>query len=399
MKARSEVFAIAVVSICLAAAAAGAEPPRQSVRLTPVVEAYRRVSPAVVNISTETERLVSMGWSLFGFGDDPFEELRPKRRLRTTSLGSGFFIHPDGYIVTNAHVVRRAEKIGETVIAIGNPFGLQNTCTTGVASALNRKLEFRGGAVYGGLIQIDAPINPGNSGGPLLNIAGELIGINTAIRADAQGIGFAIPVDVLTSDMPKLLDFERLNRVVLGLGVQQKRTERGDELLAASVAPDSPAAEAGCEVGDRLLALNGRKLVQLPDYQIPMLAARAGEKVKLQVLRDGKKVNLVAEMRARPKPDGQALAWRLFGMGLQELTPELASGGPARRLRIRVGDVVFRLGRWYVGDLERLGLILEDVQPGDVLSIWIVRGKVRAWGSIRAGKVEAKPTGKAKVRI
>jgi len=405
------------------------------------VNIYQKASPSVVNvISTVITR-------------DFFLNAIPRE-----GSGSGSIIDARGHVLTNNHVIRDAKKlevtlaegskwparlvgtdpdndlavikidapadklkplpmgdsqrlrVGQKVLAIGNPFGLGLTLTTGIISSLGRNIRSEVGTMIEDLIQTDASINPGNSGGPLLNVNGELIGINTAIRADAQGIGFAIPVDVLTSDMPKLLDFERLNRVVLGLGVQQKRTERGDELLAASVAPDSPAAEAGCEVGDRLLALNGRKLVQLPDYQIPMLAARAGEKVKLQVLRDGKKVNLVAEMRARPKPDGQALAWRLFGMGLQELTPELvrqrelpvdrgllvtdlASGGPARRLRIRVGDVVFRLGRWYVGDLERLGLILEDVQPGDVLSIWIVRGKVRAWGSIRAGMARGAPPG------
>ncbi len=433
-------------------------------RITPVVKAYRKSRPAVVNISTE--RLIQTRWGLFGFGDDPFEEFFPKRTMRTASLGSGFLIHPAGYIITNAHVVRRAQKItatlsdksthaaevvaandahdlavlrikdakgrkfgflrlgrsddlmiGETVIAIGNPFGYQNTCSTGVISALGRKLEFRGGSVYRGLIQIDAPINPGNSGGPLLNIAGELIGINTAIRADAQGIGFAIPVDMLEADIPKLLDFERLNRVIFGLTVRQRRTDRGGNLVVAAVAADTPAARAGCKVGDRLLTLNGKNLVQLPDYQIEMLSARPGSKVKLRVLRGGRKIDLEVAVTIRPKPDGAALAQRLFGMKLRQLTPELArrlglavnaglivdgveANAPAARLGIRSGDVVFQLGRWYVTDLERVGLILEDVGPGEVLRVGIVRGRVRAWGSIEARKIEVRPPAeKGKVRV
>ena len=465
MKAR---LAMLCAAFGLAVSTGGAlaqQTPTGSPRVTPIVEAYRKVSPAVVNISTE--RLVQMRLGLFGFGDDPFEEFRPKRTMRTTSLGSGFLIHPDGYIVTNAHVVRRAQKImvtlsgkttyaaevvaanddhdlavlriqdangrgfdflrlgrsddlmiGETVIAIGNPFGLQNTCSTGVVSAVGRTLEFAGGNVYRELIQIDAPINPGNSGGPLLNIAGELIGINTAIRADAQGIGFAIPVDLLTADLAKLLDFERLNRIVFGLGVRQQRTEGQAELVVASVSPEAPAGRAGCKVGDRLLALNGKPLSQLPSYQIAMLSARAGAKVALRVLRDGKPVDLEVVPLACPKPDGAALARRLFGVELRQVTPELArrtglrvdaglivasveQGGPAGRMGLKVGDVIFQVGRWPVADLDRLGMVLEDVAPGDVLRVGIVRGVWRAWGTMRSRRIDLAPPepDKDKVRI
>jgi len=438
--------------------------PADRLRMTPVVEAYRRVSPAVVNISTQ--RLVEMRWRLFGGLDDPFEEFFPKRKVPAISLGSGFLIHEDGYVVTNAHVVRRAEKItvtlvdkssyaaevvaayeshdlavlriqdakgrkfdflplgrsddlmiGETVIAIGNPLGYQNTCTTGVISAVDRKLEFRGGVSYSGLIQIDAPINPGNSGGPLLNIAGELIGINTAIRADAQGIGFAIPVDTLTAEMPKLLDFERLNRVVFGLELRQHRTDEGVELVVESVAAGSPAAEAGCKVGDRLVRLNGEPVSQLPDYQIAMLSARPGLEVVLQCRRGDELVDLRVTVQPRPKPDGEALALRLFGLKLRQVTPGLArrlslrleagllvtgvvANGPAARLGIRRGDVIFQLGRWYVTDLDRVGSILEDVQPGDRVGIGILRGNARMWSTITAGEVDVSPPpDEGKVRI
>lgn len=459
--ARRSAAGLALMLMLVCGASAQGPPEKDSVRITPVVQAYRRVTPAVVNISAE--RVYRMQWNLFGM-ENAFEDFLPRRRRRTISLGSGFLVHPDGYIVTNAHVVRRATKItvalvdkstfaaeviaandthdlavlrikdrkgrkfkflrgghsddlmvGETVIAIGNPFGLQNTCTTGVVSALERKLEFRG-ATYAGLIQIDAPINPGNSGGPLLNIAGELIGINTAIRADAQGIGFAIPVDLLTVDMPKLLDFQRLNRVVLGLSVRQQRGEGGDEVVVASVAADTPAAEAGCEVGDRLIALNDRPVVQLPDYLVPMLSARAGSTVKLQLLRQGKKIDAAPTLKPRPKPDGAALARRLFDMTVREITPALARrmrlrvdrgvvvtgidpDGVADRLRLAVGDVIYQLGRWYVRELDNVGAILEDVQPGDVLRIGIIRGNARASGLIRVPKIDLKPPARDKVRI
>ena len=466
MGMRVAILAMLVVGTLWAAAAAGpATGPGQGLRVTPVVEAYRKAGPAVVNISTE--RLVASGRRLFGDGDDPFEEFMERlfgRTVPAISLGSGFLIHPEGYIITNTHVVQRAQKItatladkstyeavvvaanstddlavlkikdpagrrfaflrlgqsddlmiGETAIAIGNPLGYQNTCTTGVISALNRKLEFRGGVVYDGLIQTDAPINPGSSGGPLLNIAGELIGINTAIRADAQGIGFATPVGRLAADIPKLLDFERMNRVVFGLSVRQLHAEAGEELLVEAVAAGTPAAEAGCKAGDRLLALDGKALSQLPEFQVAMLKVAAGANVRLGLLRGGKRVDVVVRLKPRPKPDGGALSEGLLGLQLRTVTPDLAGqlqlpveagllvtevvpGGPADRLGIRRRDIVIQLGRFYVADLDEIGAVLEDVRPGDSLRIDIIRGRTRAWATITARQPPAAPA-KEKLRI
>ena len=443
--------------LCVTLLSPAAAPP-DSLRVTPVVQAYRKASPAVVNISTQ--RLVSWQSQFFGGEDDPFEDFMPRSgpQVQAASLGSGFVIHPDGFIITNAHVVRRAQKItvtfpdkstydaaivaanadhdlavlrienakarkfphialgrsddlmiGETVLAIGNPMGLQNTCTTGIVSALDRVLEFRGGASYKGLIQIDAPINPGNSGGPLLNVEGRLIGINTAIRADAQGIGFAIPADALAVDLPRLLDYERINRVIIGLDVKLQHGRQAPEAVVAAVAPDSPAAGADCRAGDYVLSVNDQPVADLADFHVAMLRLTGGANVKFTLRREGKTVETRLKVASRPKPDGAALAHGLFGLELLPITPELVKrfglpveaglvmatvepGSPAANLGLKRGDVLFQLGRWTIVGLEQLGGVLEDVKSGEVLRLGIIRGNTRAWGNIQAGRVQRQTT-------
>ncbi len=417
-------------------------------RLTPVVLAYRKARPAVVNISTE-----KLARARFGlFGRDPFEDIFASplfRQVPVQSLGSGFLIHPNGYIVTNAHVVRRAQKItvtladgskykalaissdpdhdlavlkinppagqqlaflplgrsddlmvGETVIAIGNSMGYANSLTTGVISAIDRTLSFRDEVTIRGLIQTDAPINPGNSGGPLLNVKGELIGINTAIRADAQNIGFAIPIGRLAEELPHLLDFESINRVIFGAVVVQRHGELEDELLVTEVRRGSPA-DGKLRVGDRIVALDGEALRQIADYACAMLAIPPETIVRFKCLRDGQELPVDIVMKAKPRPDGKALALRFFGLTLKPLTPLLArelrlavshgllvvgieAGSSADRLGIKLKDVLFQVGRLYVFDLESLGMTLEDVKPGQRVKIGIVRGNVRARATITA---------------
>ncbi len=456
----------AIILVCVLAAAAGAAgqstrpsaegKPRldpSNPRVTPVVLAYRAARPAVVNISTQ--RVVTTRWGLGGA--DPFEEIFPsplRRRRTVQSLGSGVIIHPDGYVVTNAHVVRRASRItvrldaadggeaaalpakvisadpahdlavvkvdppegeplphlplgrsddlmiGEPVIAIGNPMGYASSLSTGVISQVNRTLEFGRDVVYEGLIQTNAPLNPGNSGGPLLNIKGDLIGINTAIRADAQNIGFAIPVDALGEELPMLLDFESLNRVIFGARVLQRNTDEGPELRVALVREGTPAA-GRLKVGDRLVALNGKPLRQIPDFTCAMLAVKAGAKVALQCRRDGAPVDVTVKIAAKPKPDGRKLAESLLGLTLRPITGKLARNlrlptdrgllvvgverdSPADRIGVKLKDILFQVGRRYVDDLDDLGMILEDVDGREVLRIGIVRGHVAAWVRIPA---------------
>ncbi len=423
-------------------------------RVTPVVLAYRRARPSVVNISSEKIVTTSAG----PFGRDVFRDIFPspfRRKVPVQSLGSGFIVHPAGYVVTNSHVVSRATKItvtlsdnskiaarvisadpdhdlavlkielpkgkslphlplgrsddlmvGETVIAIGNPMGLSNTVTTGIVSALNRELQFAQGVKYSGLIQTDAPINPGSSGGPLLNVRGELVGINTAIRADAQNIGFAIPVDKLMELFPMLLNFERINRAVFGATVRQRHGSAGDELIVSAVRTGTPAY-GKLKVGDRLRALNGRALAQVSDFTCEMLALGAPAKAFLECERSGKTLQITVEVKAKPKPDGKLLARRLFGLTFKAVTPQSARelrlplehglmvvgidvGSPAERVGLRLKDVVFQVGTAYVVDLESLGMILEEAGAGQAMRIGVARGNVATWVRLRAKAPPAK---------
>lgn len=393
-------------------------------RRTPVVAVFQQCRDAVVNISTT--RVVQMG-SLGGSVFDRFFDLRRPARQRVESVGSGVVVHESGYIVTNAHVVAQASDvqvtfandeslpaevvavdsehdlailkvdaprplafaklgrsddimIGETVVAIGNPLGLQHTVTAGIVSAINRDLQLSSESVQTDLIQTDAPINPGNSGGPLLNLNAELIGINTAIRGDAQNIGFAIPVDRLWQLLPAMLDIERRQRVRFGMRVS------GADAEVIGLLDGSPAAKAGAELGDRVVSFNGEKVRDGIDYYVRLLGQKPGSSVKLTVSRAGASRTIEVPMEAIPPPDGKQLAARLLGVDLGEISdqlqrrhdlPEYARlivteverGGPADRARMQVGDLILRLDRVPVRRLEEVGLALEHVLPGHRVTV------------------------------
>jgi len=419
-------FALALLTL-LSSAATGQAPDRRDRRRTPVVEVFEQCRDAVVNISTT--RLVRMRSLTYGsLLDEIFDFGRPRMRdRRIESVGSGVVVHPSGYIVTNAHVVSQASDvqvtfadkqtlpaqvvavdpehdlavvkvdaprllaaqklgrsndimIGETVVAIGNPMGLQHTVTTGIVSALDRDLPFGDEVVYKGLIQTDAPINPGNSGGPLLNLNGELIGINTAIRGDAQNIGFAIPVDRLWELLPNLLDIERRERVRFGLSVA------GQDARVVAVRPDSPAARAGLRTGDRILRFNGEPLNNGIDYYVHLLAQKPDTEVRLTVQRDGKSLEVVVPLQSIPIPDGRALARKLLGVELEEVPEDVRQrydlpgyarlmvvnvdpGGPADRVGMRPADLILRLDRVPVLTLKDVGLALERTAGGERLLV------------------------------
>ena len=330
--------------VLLAGSARAGAPETDPARRSRVVEAVERASPAVVNISTE-QVVVQRGNP---FGGDPFFEQffrdffdsRPRRSTRT-SLGSGVIVQSDGTILTNEHVILRGGRIhvtladgrefeaklvgrdadsdlavlrinagslphialghsddlmiGETVIAIGNPFGLSHTVTTGVVSALKRNLQ-TGGRTFTDFIQTDASINPGNSGGPLLNILGELIGINTAIYGNAQGIGFAIPVDrarravdsLVSGRKPPEPDANSLAWDMLGLQVRQS----DDGLVVNRVRGGSLMEHIGVERGDRVLGLDGTGVDTIDALAERLEAARSERGIVLSLGRDGRRYDV-----------------------------------------------------------------------------------------------------------
>ncbi len=428
------------------------EPLRQD-RQTPVVKVFQTARNAVVNISST--RIVKTGMSMFGgLDEDPFDSIFMSpftRDVPVQSLGSGFIIHGDGYIVTNEHVVKQAMKIsiitadgkshdadiiatdarhdlailkmappdgkelpslplgrsddlliGETVIAIGNPKGYQHSVTAGIISALDRELNFGKEVRYSGLIQTDAPINPGNSGGPLLNVDAQVIGINTAIRPDAQGIGFAISIDDFTKVLPSLLDVARLHRVVSGMTIEQQRRSGQNEVVVAKVGDGGPAAKAGLKAGHIVKRVDDQDVATLADYYVCMLGKRAGQELQITTAAGDKEEHYTVHLVERPRPDGAALAKKRLGLALRPNSTELAGKlnlatdkglvvtkvapeGAAERCGVRVRDIVFQLGQGYVNSLEDLGSVLEDVSAGQTMRIGVVRGRVLAWGDIETG--------------
>ncbi len=331
---------------------APAPPDTRAERRTQIVEAIERVGPAVVNISAEKlvqQRRSSLD-SFFGF------DARP-RGYKTESLGSGVLLDASGVVVTNDHVISGASRIwvttadgreleaklegadadndlavltvdaknlkavrigttadlmiGETVIAIGNPFGLSNTVTTGIVSAVHRTVKGESGRKYSDFLQTDAAINPGNSGGALVNVLGELIGINTAIVGGANSIGFAIPIDRARRVVEELLHYGEVKSVWLGLrgtsvslGVARPGP-RGQGLRVRSVYPDSPAARAGLEPGDVVVAIDGRPVEGRDDFDTALASAGTGRALVVAFRRDGQE--RTAHLTTERTPDDLGL--------------------------------------------------------------------------------------------
>jgi serine protease Do len=406
------------VSIYLVAYAVAVGAAPDNLRENAVVKAVRKVSPAVVNISTSYETR-SPANPFSGFGSPLFDEFfkdffdpRFERRQQHTSLGSGVIIDGErGLILTNAHVIQRSgtirvvlqdereyearvvgadpdsdlavlkieprEKlpsiamgnsddlmIGETVIAIGNPFGFSHTVTTGVISALNRSIR-TDERVFQDFIQIDASINPGNSGGPLLNINGELIGINTAIYAKAQGIGFAIPIRKAKRTVDDLIRYGEVKQAWIGLIVQELDEKVAQYLkypgrkgaMVKAVEPESPAQRAGLREGDILTAVGNKKIGGFDDYLSASRAATAGETLEIQVWRGGLAQTVALRTIEFPIERADQLAWDLLGIRVEDLTPksrkafrivaregvlvtEVRPGSQLARIAVRPGDVL-----------------------------------------------------------
>jgi len=388
-------------------------------RETAVVKAVRAVSPAVVNISSayEVRKRTSpfSGFGLNPFFDEFFRDFfdpRFERRQQNTSLGSGVIIDGQkGLILTNAHVIQKAGTIkvvlqderefearivgadpdsdlavlkidskdrlpaikmgssedlmiGETVIAIGNPFGFSHTVTTGVISAINRSIRAQD-RVYHDFIQIDASINPGNSGGPLLNINGDLIGINTAIYAKAQGIGFAIPIGKARKIISDLIQYGEVIQAWIGITVQNMDDSLarylevpGDKgVVIKTVEPKSPAKMAGMQESDIILFLDNKKINSVDDYKSVTKSTAAGDTLNAKLWRNGKKQNVVINTKVYPLELAEDLAFRLLGIRVEDLTKKKRK---AYRIYAREGVVISKIKR--NSYLDQIG-----AQPGDVI--------------------------------
>jgi serine protease Do len=416
-----------------------------------------KLKPSVVNISTE--KTVKPGRpSLRGpdapGGNDPFDEFferffrgTPQAPRTARSLGTGFIISEDGYILTNDHVVDGADdikvklsdgrefkgevrgldpkldlalvkidageglpaaklgesediRVGEWVMAIGNPFGLEQTVTVGIVSAKGRVI---GAGPYDDFIQTDASINPGNSGGPLFNVQGEVIGINTAIVAGGQGIGFAIPVNMAKQIIPQLRDEGRVIRGWLGVTVQALNQELAESFglknthgaLISEIVKGSPAEKAGLQRGDVILTYDGQQIVELNDLPRLVAATSVDRTVKVTIFRDGKERTVKVTVGLLNEGPQQTSAGKnevggALGITAANLTPELVErfglagkegilitriepDGPAAAANLVVGDLIVEADGKEVKTVSAFEEIVGRKSSGKVLRLLIQR--------------------------
>jgi serine protease Do len=418
----------------------------------------KKMRPVVVNISTT--QVSSEGGQGFAspFGEeDPFGDFWrrffggpiPRGPQRQKSLGSGFIIDSDGSILTNNHVIENAQKIvvkladerefeakvvgtdpktdiavvkindrgslpvaalgdsdrlevGEWVMAIGNPFGLDNTITAGIVSAKGRHI---GAGPYDDFIQTDASINPGNSGGPLINLRGEVVAINTAIFSRTGGnigIGFAIPINLVKELLPQLKGKGKVTRGYLGVLIQKVTPDIAESLglerargaLVANVSKDGPADRAGVKVGDVIVEFDGKEIKD--SNELPIIVARTGvnKKAQLKVLRDKKEVVLSVAVGELKEEEVVATAEEKGELGLtvQRVTPEMAQslgleraegvvitsvepGGPADEAGLRRGDVILEIDRKPVRNLSDYRKTMGETKKGKGVLFLVRRGE------------------------
>jgi len=409
-----------------------------------------RVSPAVVNIQTK-KTLSTEG------GRHPLEELFPPgfrfqipRELREMpSLGTGFVISPDGYIATNNHVIEDVDTIevhllsgekleaeivghdpstdvalirvkpakelaflplgdsdgvrpGDWVLAVGNPFGLEHTVTAGIVSAKHREINDPTSMQrrFDDFIQTDAAINPGNSGGPLLNLSGEVIGINTAIRQDANTIGFAIPINLAKSVLPQLRASGKVSRGWLGVMIQPVTEDVAEKLeldsqqgaLVSELDPKGPAAKAGVKRYDVIVEFDGKPVREMDELPKLVASAPVGAKAELTVIRNGEKKKVavqLGELDAQPQLASTGSREEkpgAYGLRVQELTPEVAEqlqietaegvvvsgvepGSAAEEAGLRRGDVVLEVDRKPVADVAEFRDALAGAKRGALLLV------------------------------
>lgn len=426
MSARHLLIALFLLPLFVSAAAAAE-------RRTPVVLAVAKARAAVVNIRTE-EIVRRQSSPFFGFGDSLFEQffndMLPPRSYKTQSLGSGVIINAKGYILTNAHVVEKASKIfvalpennkeleatlvgmdnridlavlkiaqqgtypfllparsddlllGESVIAIGNPLGLGHSITTGIVSSTKRRIQIEKNfsSVF---IQTDALINPGNSGGPLININGELVGINTAIARQAQGIGFSIPINTAKRVLSDLVEFGRVRRAFLGAvpgEVSRAFTRsRGDGgVLVEDLLPDSPADKAGFLQADVILAIDGVPVASIEEYFSLLQTYTPDDQVVISLLRGLQEIEKKVILTALPKGYELTYTLQTFGFGLRDgrngvFIDQVIKGSSADRVGLKDGDRIAQVDGVEVARLIDFETVMSSRYGHLPLSFLVVR--------------------------
>ena len=437
---------------------------------TPMVPANfsdlaEKVRPGVVNIQV-VKKVKNIGLgslNFFGnpfgeknpFGDffGPFPEGNPPGGFEQRGVGSGFVMSREGYILTNNHVVEDAGqikvklangkeyegkivgrdpktdlalvkiegvsdlhplklgnsedlKVGSWVVAIGSPFGLEQTVTAGIVSAKGRVI---GSGPYDNFIQTDASINPGNSGGPLINMKGEVVGINTAIIASGQGIGFAIPINMAKEIAPQLQDKGHVTRGWLGVSIQEVTPELAKSFglkekkgaLVSQVVSGGPAEKAGIEQGDIILEFDGKEVSDSKDLPRIVASTPVGKAVSLKVSRNGKITDRqvkLGEMEEKVEVT-KAPSHKSLGITVQNLTPEVAKGlglkkevgvvvtrvepgSPAANAGIQTGDVIREVNRKPIKDVEDFVQKVEKAKGPDNVLFLIQRGQNNLFAAV-----------------
>jgi serine protease Do len=421
--------------------------PSDDMRLTPMVRAVRDASPSVVNI--QGQKTVTEAADGSGRVDAP---------RQVNGMGTGVVIDPRGYILTNHHVVDGVRQINvtlddqttyvarlvardpatdlavikincarelpvirigtssdlmpaETVIAVGNAYGYRHTVTHGIVSALHRDVQVSDTQSYDDLIQTDASINPGNSGGPLLNIHGEMIGVNVAVRAGAQGIGFAIPVDKALDIAARMMSIDSIEGHWHGLVT--RTLPRSKEVLVERVMPGSPADDAGVRPGDTLTQAGSVKIERALDIERALLGQSPATDIPVDVIRGGEAKTLAMHIARRP---GHAVrksfeaavvepsdrTWDLLGLSLVDepsstfarsgtkytggvRVKQVRPGSSAAAEGIREGDILVGVHRWQTSSMQDVEYIVSrtNVSQMGPVKFYILRGNDTFYGQVK----------------
>jgi len=411
-----------------------APPPELLLTQQAFIQVADKVTPAVVNIRAAHLRPGTRLGPLF---EEFFGDLFPRRPApsrKEQSLGSGFIVSADGLILTNGHVVENAEelkirlsdqrvydgevvgidprtdvavvrihpegklpvvvlgdsddlKVGQWALAIGNPFGLDRTLTVGVISATGRANI--GIEDYEDFIQTDASINPGNSGGPLLNIYGEVVGVNTAIVSSGQGIGFAIPINLAKLISDQLIEKGAVTRGWLGVSIQPLTPDlaasfgldKPSGVLVNEVQPDSPAFRAGVKRGDILLLYGGKEIRGVRQLQLLVASTPAESSVTLKILREGKKLSLPVNISAQDELSAAGGA-ASPSLGLKVVPADKGTGvlvdavdpeSRAAAAGIRPGDLILSINRQEIADLASFRAAVEEIKQGQTVVLLLRR--------------------------